>query len=187
MAELGDFDLLRDVKNDIRSHSWANPQFRDAMILHFRLKRAREEIYRLNIEIRRQVTYMRDEYMLYKTTAKRLGGENPNLAKYIQKEAAHMDIIFTYVTFYLTKTRALPGFSGTLEPGTRQETTTAPTIEKPPWLRTLCGEQVGNDLTNYESDDPTNAEGNRDLIAEELDEDIEEETVMDWMESLVLA
>jgi hypothetical protein len=35
MAELADFDLLREVKSDIRFCPWADPQRREAMVLHF--------------------------------------------------------------------------------------------------------------------------------------------------------
>jgi hypothetical protein len=175
MAELADFDLLRDVTTDIRSHPWADPQHRDAMVLHFRIKRAREEIHRLNIEMRRQVTFMRDEWHRYNVTADCLKDENPELAEYVRKEAMYLDAIFTHITFSLVKTRALPGFSGTLEPGTRGETIRLCSVPQPQWLNILQGKLAhGNPSQGVETSDSD-------------DEDLEEELVMDVMESLVLS
>ncbi|KAJ7445930.1 hypothetical protein FB451DRAFT_1343603 [Mycena latifolia] len=60
-AFLSDFDLLREGREDIRNEPWALPAGRAAMDQHFKLLRADEEIKRLNIEIRRLLTYMVDE------------------------------------------------------------------------------------------------------------------------------
>ncbi|KAJ6583125.1 hypothetical protein DFH09DRAFT_1076280 [Mycena vulgaris] len=48
---LSEFDLLRETKTDIRSLPWANPFNREAMVLYFHVKQAKEEINRLNVEI----------------------------------------------------------------------------------------------------------------------------------------
>jgi hypothetical protein len=58
---LSDFDLLRDTRQDIRKRPWATPAGHLAMDDYFKLLRAKEEILRLNIEIPRLATYMRDE------------------------------------------------------------------------------------------------------------------------------
>ena len=60
-AFLADFDLLRDARQDISDRPWATPAGRLAMDLYFKIERAREEITRLNVEIRRVATYIRDE------------------------------------------------------------------------------------------------------------------------------
>ncbi|KAJ7823341.1 hypothetical protein B0H14DRAFT_3146087 [Mycena olivaceomarginata] len=62
---LADFDLLRDTTTDIRKLPWANPADREAMVLYFGTLRAKEEIYRLNIEIRRVITFMADDHVDY--------------------------------------------------------------------------------------------------------------------------
>ncbi|KAJ7131095.1 hypothetical protein C8R44DRAFT_904133, partial [Mycena epipterygia] len=58
---LADFDLLREGSEDIREEPWAKPVGRLAMDQYFKLRRADEEIQRLNVEIPRFLTYMRDE------------------------------------------------------------------------------------------------------------------------------
>ncbi|KAJ7062969.1 hypothetical protein B0H15DRAFT_794779 [Mycena belliarum] len=52
-AFLADFDLLRDTRAEIRARPWMRPAYRLALDKYFRLQRAKEEIKRLNIEIRR--------------------------------------------------------------------------------------------------------------------------------------
>jgi hypothetical protein len=58
MATLANFDLLRLSHIDIRTLPWAQPAAREAMALHFGIKRAVEEIDHLNVEIHHLVTYM---------------------------------------------------------------------------------------------------------------------------------
>ncbi|KAJ7797083.1 hypothetical protein B0H14DRAFT_2390128 [Mycena olivaceomarginata] len=60
-AFLADFDILRDTRPDVQSKPWTRPAYRLAMDHYFKILRAREEIKRLNIEIRRVVTWIRDE------------------------------------------------------------------------------------------------------------------------------
>ncbi|KAJ7816682.1 hypothetical protein B0H14DRAFT_3475139 [Mycena olivaceomarginata] len=60
-AFLADFDILRDTRAEIQSRPWTRPAYRLAMDRYFKILRAREEIRRLNIEIPRVVTWIRDE------------------------------------------------------------------------------------------------------------------------------
>ncbi|KAK1234282.1 hypothetical protein PQX77_002515 [Marasmius sp. AFHP31] len=52
MVSLADFDLLKNTHLDISQLPWARPDNRWAMQLHFGILRAKEEIHRLNIEIK---------------------------------------------------------------------------------------------------------------------------------------
>ncbi|KAJ7888131.1 hypothetical protein B0H14DRAFT_3430321 [Mycena olivaceomarginata] len=58
---LADFDILRDTRADVQSKPWTRPAYQLAMDRYFKILRAREEIKRLNIEIRQVVTWIRDE------------------------------------------------------------------------------------------------------------------------------
>ncbi|KAJ7803384.1 hypothetical protein B0H14DRAFT_3091989 [Mycena olivaceomarginata] len=58
---LGDFDLLRDTTDSISSRPWTRRSYRLAMDSYFKILRAREEIQRLNIEIKRVVTWIDNE------------------------------------------------------------------------------------------------------------------------------
>ncbi|KAI5984618.1 hypothetical protein EDD15DRAFT_2201177 [Pisolithus albus] len=58
---LGEFDLLQHARDDIRERIWAKPAVREATTKFFKLCRAKEEITRLNVEIRRLRTAIHDE------------------------------------------------------------------------------------------------------------------------------
>jgi hypothetical protein len=58
---LGEFDLLRHARDDIQEREWAKPAVQEATAKYFKLCRAKEEIVRLNVEIRRLRTAIHDE------------------------------------------------------------------------------------------------------------------------------
>ncbi|KAJ7792289.1 hypothetical protein B0H14DRAFT_2288394, partial [Mycena olivaceomarginata] len=60
-AFLADFDILRDTRSEVQSKPWTRPAYRLAMDRYFKILRAREEIKRLNVEIRQVVTWIRNE------------------------------------------------------------------------------------------------------------------------------
>ncbi|KAH9834663.1 uncharacterized protein C8Q71DRAFT_873190 [Rhodofomes roseus] len=63
MVSLAEFDLLRDARTDIRKEPWADRKNREAMNILFDMKRAEEEIERLNVEIPRLLTFMHDDHI----------------------------------------------------------------------------------------------------------------------------
>ncbi len=65
---LDEFHLLADTRNDIREKRWSEPMIRNLMKLRNRIVRAREELLRCNVEIRRLFTSIRDEEILLNTT-----------------------------------------------------------------------------------------------------------------------
>jgi hypothetical protein len=139
MTSIADFHLLAEMNNDIRTAPWTQPASREATRLYFRVKRAKEEIRRLNVEIRRQVTYMIEEYSLYSTIIADLRHQDPVLAVYLERESKYQDNIFSHITTYLLKTQSLPGFTGSLVPGQRTGCANNITIttSHPSWLKTL--------------------------------------------------
>jgi hypothetical protein len=58
---LGEFDLLRHSRADVRQEPWAQPARRAATAKYFHLCRAKEEITCLNTEIQRLCTSIHDE------------------------------------------------------------------------------------------------------------------------------
>ncbi|KAF8441341.1 hypothetical protein L210DRAFT_2067464 [Boletus edulis BED1] len=58
---LGEFDLLRQARDDVRMQEWARPAVREATAKFFKCCRAKEEIVRLNVEVRRLRTAILDE------------------------------------------------------------------------------------------------------------------------------
>src|ERR1700690_2808741 len=64
-ASLAEFDLLRDARQDIRHLPWAQPARREATNLYFKIEGAKAEITRLNVEIRRLLSFMLDDHADY--------------------------------------------------------------------------------------------------------------------------
>ncbi|KAJ3978297.1 hypothetical protein F5890DRAFT_1604152, partial [Lentinula detonsa] len=58
---LSEFNFLRESRADILDKPWAKPAVREAMSELFKLIRAGEEIDRLHVEIKRLLTYMKEE------------------------------------------------------------------------------------------------------------------------------
>ncbi|KAJ7206125.1 hypothetical protein GGX14DRAFT_535569 [Mycena pura] len=58
---LADFDFLRVTDHELFAKPWTKPSYRLAMDNYFKIQRAREKIKRLDIEIRRVVTWIADE------------------------------------------------------------------------------------------------------------------------------
>ncbi|KAG1842318.1 hypothetical protein C8R48DRAFT_679067 [Suillus tomentosus] len=79
-AFLADFDLLRDTRADVSQRPWASPVACRAMDLYFKMCRAREEIQWLNVEVRRLVTYIRDEEKYLRACEGQLKAVSPTLA-----------------------------------------------------------------------------------------------------------
>ncbi|KAJ6623200.1 hypothetical protein B0H10DRAFT_1786918 [Mycena sp. CBHHK59/15] len=84
-TSLAEFDLLRDTRMDIHDQPWTHPARREAMVLYFGIKRAKEEIQRLNIEICRLITSMYDQHVDYHRAISSTLLINPPLASYLDK------------------------------------------------------------------------------------------------------
>ncbi|KAF8197287.1 hypothetical protein K438DRAFT_1585303, partial [Mycena galopus ATCC 62051] len=65
--------------------AWATPAARQLLDSYHKLQRAREEIPRLNIEIRRFVTYMKDEQAFLVDRESEIRAEDPVLAFFVWK------------------------------------------------------------------------------------------------------
>ena len=50
---LGEFELLRFAREDIRDYPWAKPAIREGVMSYYKLLCARKEIERLNVEVPR--------------------------------------------------------------------------------------------------------------------------------------
>ncbi|KAJ7838459.1 hypothetical protein B0H14DRAFT_3087059 [Mycena olivaceomarginata] len=77
---LGDFDLLRDTTDSISSRPWTRRSYRLAMDSYFKILHAREEIQRLNIEIKRVVTWIDNEDRFLRKKEEELKETDPLLA-----------------------------------------------------------------------------------------------------------
>ncbi|KAJ7156121.1 hypothetical protein C8R43DRAFT_949615 [Mycena crocata] len=109
-AFLADFDILQDTRAEVRSRLWTRPAYRLGMDRYFKLLCAKEEIRRLNVEIPRVVTWIRDENRC-------LRGKEQELHEMEGKSAEQVgrDLQMAVQMFWcLAET---PGFTGSLQPG----------------------------------------------------------------------
>ncbi|KAG2108078.1 hypothetical protein DEU56DRAFT_874537 [Suillus clintonianus] len=121
-AFLADFDLLRDTCTDISRHPWSSTAACSVMDLYFKTCRACEEIERLDIEVRRLITYIRDEERYLRECENQLQATSPALAHQI---AIHRNTRGRFNSRHLKRLydiSKLPGFRGTLTPGVSANT-----------------------------------------------------------------
>ncbi|KAF7291212.1 hypothetical protein MIND_01264600 [Mycena indigotica] len=81
---LSEFNLLRDSTHNVQQQRWARPVYCDLMHRYYKTLRAQEEILRLNVEIRRLMTWMRDNYEFLKgveASLRDLSGKSPEQAQ----------------------------------------------------------------------------------------------------------
>ena len=62
-VSVANFDLLHDTRQDIRTLDWAQIANCEGTVMYFGLKHAKEEICCLNVEIRRLLTFLYDDYI----------------------------------------------------------------------------------------------------------------------------
>ena len=114
---LSDFDILRDTQDGVRSRPWTRRSYRLAMDRYFKILRAREEIKRLNIEIKRVVTWIDDEDQFLRKKEAEYRESDPLLAVQISRyrqRRSRSDDNHMQRFWALAKT---PGFTGSVSPG----------------------------------------------------------------------
>ncbi|KAJ7729123.1 hypothetical protein B0H14DRAFT_3169252 [Mycena olivaceomarginata] len=124
---LADFDILRDTRVEVQSRPWTRPPYRLAMDTYFKIERAKEEITRLNIEIRRFVTWIRDEGRFLRDREAALRSSEGKT-----EEQAEADLLLAVQTKLYRRQRSrfddqhmeilqklakMKGFTGNLSPG----------------------------------------------------------------------
>ncbi|KAJ8585391.1 hypothetical protein M405DRAFT_853671 [Rhizopogon salebrosus TDB-379] len=102
---------------DISQRPWATPTGRLSMDTYFKMRRAREEIQRLNIEIKRLATYLHDEGRYLMECEKQLQPLHPALAHQV---ALHHKVRGRFTAHHyrrLQEISMLDGFTGSITPG----------------------------------------------------------------------
>ncbi|OCH84196.1 hypothetical protein OBBRIDRAFT_430611, partial [Obba rivulosa] len=150
MATLADFDLLREGCQNIRNLPWAKPLNRRAMNLYFNVKRAQEELERLNVEVRRLFTFLIDEHANFWHA---IGGTlitDPVLARELQARWLYRDRINEKIAYRLFEMSQLAGFLGVLLYGKRIGCTHHQSLEVPlpSWVHTITRKDRGIDISN---------------------------------------
>ncbi|KAK6975041.1 hypothetical protein R3P38DRAFT_3335209 [Favolaschia claudopus] len=175
-AFLAEFDIIRDVSRHETAREWATPAARELLDRYHKLKRAKEEITRLNIEIKRFVTYMRDERRFLLKKEKEIHATDPHLAFFIGR---YRDQRGRFDSTHMERLKGLKKlgrrFTGSLTPGKRCE-------------QTVGDGDVEEDMEEVEEQTEAEADnGEHDEEYEDIEDDAEGEEVAEVMEEMALA
>jgi hypothetical protein len=103
----------------VRQDRWAQPAHREAVVKFFKLQRAREEISRLNIEIRCLCTSIHDETVHTNNVLEDLAVSNPALHTAVRSWWTLRSSVNNQHIQRLDKIERLAGFSGQRGTGVR--------------------------------------------------------------------
>lgn len=114
---LEEFELLRGSRQDIQDKRWAELAVRETMKQNLRIKRAKEEVERCNIEIRRVSTAIVDEHHMFDIHLARLQDKaNPIYGAVLEHVELRRKVNFQILAHF-EMTYALKGFTGNQIPG----------------------------------------------------------------------
>jgi hypothetical protein len=182
-AFLADFDLLRNARADVSQLPWSSPASRSAMDLYFKMCRAREEISRLNVEIRRLVMCIRDEDSYLQMCENQLKVSSPALANQL---AIHCNIRGRFNARHLKRLHdisMLPGFSGTLVPGLSMHTDPGESASVPDAIPATI---LAGPILTPQLSLPIHADTHEDLDEEEQEEELAEEASRNLQDILLV-
>ena len=115
---LAEFEILRiAAREDIRNLEWANARNRQATVCHLKIKRAKEEIIRLNVEIKRVLTWINDENELFSSALEKT--TDPLLYNVLVERALERERINDKLEVAVTRISLLKGFTGQISTGER--------------------------------------------------------------------
>ncbi|KAJ3504277.1 hypothetical protein NMY22_g17977 [Coprinellus aureogranulatus] len=140
-----EFNLLRYARDDIRPKKWTDGDVREAMKLHQHIKRACEELDRVNIEVRRLYTVIHDEHALFEDVIEDLRGRGElELKGAVQEKYQDRRQINHAIIRYLEDITELEGYTGSKELlGVRQGAIArSPSVRK---LQDIRGEPLEKD------------------------------------------
>ncbi|KAK7047994.1 hypothetical protein R3P38DRAFT_3306983 [Favolaschia claudopus] len=170
-AFLSYFDILRDPEANAIIRPWATPAARQMMDTYFKIERVKEEIDRLNVEIRRLVTYIKDEWEFLLKKVAEVQETDPQ-AFFVERyrmersrfDGVHMERLQAFAKQYGHR------FTGTLRPGVR--------------MKEESGEQ-GNEEVEEDSDVEIVSDDEGDWETDEEDEEEMEERVSEVVERIM--
>ncbi|KAG8917673.1 hypothetical protein FRC02_002971 [Tulasnella sp. 418] len=109
---VAEFDLLRDARQDIRQKEWSIPSKRILSDQYHFYLRAKEEIRRLDIEIKRLLDWMQKEDKFYTAKVHELRDIDGQLAQEIEKRAEYQKLVNYHIRRCLIPIQSLDGYKG---------------------------------------------------------------------------
>ena len=117
---LEEFTLLRNTRRDISKAPWTDPVIRETIKKFFRVRRAREEIQRCNVEVRRLLTSIRDEARHHLDTLKVLAQQKSPVFGAVKEYCTHRRRVNALLLSQIRHIFKLDGFTGNKTPGHRK-------------------------------------------------------------------
>ena len=114
---LEEFHLLHDTRNDIRDKRRTQPAIREAMKLRNRIARAREELIRCAVELRRLQTAIRDEEGLFNKVLGEIDASKDPMYGAVLEFAQRRMGVNDYLLSRIHEAHALEDFQCIKEPG----------------------------------------------------------------------
>lgn len=130
---LEEFSLLRDTRHDISKAPWADPVIRETIKKFFRVRRAREEIERCNIEVRRLFTSINDETRRQHDTLKELAGQESPIFGAVKEYFARRRHVNALLLAQIRQVFDLNGFTGDRTLGHRKGCQTVQEVGELGW------------------------------------------------------
>jgi hypothetical protein len=108
-SSLAEFDLLHDTCSTAQSQVWAQPAYRAAMSLYFKMKCACGEIKRLDVKITRLQTFICDDEASYSQYISTMKSSDPGLAAVLTHQ---LKLRCDVNHIHLARLAALSGIAG---------------------------------------------------------------------------
>ncbi|THU88228.1 hypothetical protein K435DRAFT_821711 [Dendrothele bispora CBS 962.96] len=189
---LDQFNILQDTRHSLFNKPWSKPIVRELMKKHRQVSRAKEEIIRCNIELRRLHTSIVDEDRHFSDVLKKLEVETTPMHGPVAEYVQHRRRINQYLMERIQQTYDLEGFSGTPRPGVRKgsSTTTSPLPSHashpsiPNQIPPILNDPPCDDKArNYAASDDSDSDEDRDI---ERDDDLQQgvAAVVDFISNL---
>ena len=107
-----EFSLLRNTQRDISNEPWANPVIRETIKRFLRVRRAREEVQRCNVEIRRLFTSIHDETCQHSEILKALAGQKSLILGAVKEYSTRRRRVNALLLGRIQQIFDLDGFTG---------------------------------------------------------------------------
>lgn len=179
-----EFALLRNTRNDIRAKDWVKPLYREMLKMRQRLARAKEEVTRCNVEVRRVYTAICDETKLFSQVLKRLEASKDPIYGSVCEYVAHRKVANRAILQRVEQIHSLHGFTGNRMRGVREGSDDVMPEDS------NADEVSGTPVAEGGDDDDGNGTGNNgddgnesDIDPDDIENDEEVHTAVDRMEN----
>ena len=110
------FEILKQSDHDVLSKEWATLTNRQAANKYFKIKRAKEEIHRCNVEVARVRAWVDEDDRVMSSTVAASEGSDPAFAAHLKVLQIQRRHVNDHLRTRLGQIYKLPGYSGPLPP-----------------------------------------------------------------------